>query len=125
MGAPGGGSVADPSVERVYFTGITEQQAFGSFTVSASGTWQAGEYIKFTVGSALTYSQPHLVTAADTCNPSSSAPEQSGPCRDVISQRVQGVPNPDHRDIIDLPGRRFSVDDTTVVDLWVMGIVMF
>jgi len=43
----------------------------------------------------------------------------------VISQRVQGVPNPDHRDIIDLPGRRFSVDDTTVVDLWVMGIVMF
>jgi hypothetical protein len=125
MGAPGGGSVADPSVEKVYFTGITEQQAFGSFTVSASGTWQAGEYIKFTVGSALTYSQPHLVTAADTCNPSSSAPEQSGPCRDVISQRVQGVPNPDHRDIIDLPGHRFSVDDTTVVDLWVMGIVMF
>jgi hypothetical protein len=43
----------------------------------------------------------------------------------VISQRVQGVPNPDHRDIIDLPGHRFSVDDTTVVDLWVMGIVMF
>ncbi len=120
-----GTSVADPRSENVYFTGITEQQAFGSFTVSASGTWQAGEYIKFTLGSALTYSQPHLVTAADTCNPSVSLPEQSGPCRDVLSQRVQGVPNPDHRDIIDLPGHRFSVDDTTVVDLWVMGIVMF
>ena len=38
---------------------------------------------------------------------------------------VQGVPNPDHRDIIDLPGHRFSVDDTTIVDLYVMGIVMF
>lgn len=120
-------SVADPNSEKVYFTGVTEQQAYGSFTVSAEATWQAGAYIKFTVGSALTYAQPHLVTAADSCNPVTADPAQAGPCRADVNGRtlVAGAPNPDHRDVIDLPGHRFSVDDTTIVDLYVMGIVMF
>jgi hypothetical protein len=120
-----GVSVADPNAEKVYFSGITEAQAYGSFKVSAAATWQAGEYIKFTVGSAVGYAQPHLVTAADSCNPNfGSSQDEAGPCRNP-NGNVQGVPNPDHRDIIDLPGRRFSVDDTTTIDLWVMGIVMF
>jgi hypothetical protein len=120
------GSVADQNAEKVYFTGITEGQAYGSFTLSAGATWQAGEYIKFQLGTAVTYAQPHLVTAADTCNPNSATPATAGPCRTVFQgSSVQGVPNPDHRDSIDLPGRRFSIDDTTVIDLWVMGIVMF
>lgn len=118
-------SIADPNAEKVYFSGITEQQAFGSFSVSAAATWQAGEYIKFQVGSAFTYAQQHLVTSADTCNPNFGDQGTTGPCRNVISGGIQGVPNPDHRDAIDLPGHRFSVDGTTIVDLWVMGIVMF
>lgn len=125
----GGGpnmSVADQSSEQVFFTGITEAQAYGSFTLSGAATWQAGEYIKFSVGTAVTYAQPHLVTAADTCNPNTSTPAAAGPCRAVFQgASIQGVPNPDHRDAIDLPGRRFSVDDTTVIDLWVQGVVMF
>jgi hypothetical protein len=126
MAGPNGTSVVNPNVEKVYFSGITEEQAFGSFKVSAAATWQAGEYIKFTLGSAVGYAQPHLVTAADTCNPNfTGSPDMSGPCRDPLNQSVQGVPNPDHRDVIDLPGHRFSVDDTTTIDLWVMGIVMF
>jgi len=36
-----------------------------------------------------------------------------------------GIPNPNHRPVIDLPGRRFSADDTTLVDLWLSGVVMF
>ncbi len=120
-------SVADPASERVYFTGVTEEQAYGSFTVSAAATWQAGEYVKVTLGTAFAYAQPHLVTAADSCNASITDPAQAGPCRGTLNGRsvVAGAPNPDHRDVIDLPGRRFSVDDTTVVDLYVMGIVMF
>jgi hypothetical protein len=125
---PGGQpSIADPRSEKVYFTGVTEQQAFGSFTLSASATWQAGEYIKFTLGSAFSYAQPHLVTAADSCNPSITDPAQAGPCQATVNGKtvVAGAPNPDHRDIIDLPGHRFSVDDTTIVDLFVTGVVMF
>jgi hypothetical protein len=123
MGAPGGTSVAKTGTEAVYFTGITEEQAYGSFTLSASATWQAGQYIKFTAGSAFTYAQPHLVTAADTCTPNNTDATMAGPC--TGQNGVLGTPNPDHHDLIDLPGHRFSIDDTTIVDLWVMGVVMF
>ncbi len=123
MGAPGGTSVAKTGTEQVYFTGVTEQQAYGTFTLSASATWQAGEYIKFTAGSGFTYAQAHLITAADTCTPNNNDRNLAGPCANATG--VLGSPNPDHHDIIDLPGHRFAVDDTTIVDLWVMGIVMF
>jgi|HubBroStandDraft_2_1064218.scaffolds.fasta_scaffold02583_5 hypothetical protein len=120
-------SVANPATENVYFSGITEQQAFGSFQFSASATYQAGEYVKFSVGSGFTYAQSHLITAADTCTPNNSDPALAGPCQTTSGNTttVLGTPNPDHRDVIDLPGHRFSVDDTTIVDLWVRGVVMF
>jgi hypothetical protein len=121
---PGGKSVVDTSSENVYFTGITEQEAYGSFTLSSSATWQTGAYIKFTLGAGLTYAQSHLITASDVCTPNGNTnPSAAGPC--VQNGLVQGVPNPDHRDIIDLPGHRFSVDDTLIVDLYAMGVVMF
>ncbi len=125
IGGTGATSVADPTSEKVYFTGITEEQGYGSFRVSASATWQTGEFIKFTLGSALTYAQPHLVTSAAPCTPGNSNRAVAGSCVDPTTNTVLGVPNPDHRDIIDLPGHRFSVDDTTIVDLWVTGVVMF
>jgi len=123
---PGGKSVVDPNAENVYFAGITEQAAYGAFTVSSSATWQTGPYIKFTLGAGLTYAQSHLITAADVCTPNgNSNPAAAGPCVEQSTGVVQGVPNPDHRDIIDLPGHRFSVDDTMIVDLYAMGVVMF
>lgn len=118
------GSVVDPGSTRVFFTGITDQTAFGSFGGSAGLTFQAGEYVKFTLGLGLTYLQSHLITAADACNPDFRGDiGTSGPCRGTAGPT--GIPNPNHRPVIDLPGRRFSVDDTTIVDLWVSGVVMF
>jgi hypothetical protein len=127
-GGPNGTSVADPGSELVYFTGITEQQAYGSFMLSASATYHLNKYVKFKLGGAFTYAQSHLITAADVCTPNgNTSPAAAGPCISQPSQgsQVQGVPNPDHHDIIDLPGHRFSVDDTTIVDLYATGIVMF
>jgi hypothetical protein len=110
----------------VYFAGVTEQQAFGSLTISAAATWQAGEYIKFTVGTALSYAQSHIVTAADPCTPNSNTNGAlAGPCVDPETGAPRGVPNPDYRGTIDSPGLRFSVDESAVLDLWAMGIVMF
>jgi hypothetical protein len=125
--AMGSTSVVDTSSAASYFTGITEQQAFGSFTASASVTMQPGKYIKFQIGGGLTYVQSHLISAADTCNPNLNniTPAQAGPCINQRTGAVQGVPNPDHHDVIDLPGHRFSVDDTTVIDLFGTIIVMF
>ncbi|MBN9163483.1 MAG: hypothetical protein BGO98_27455 [Myxococcales bacterium 68-20] len=129
-GPDGFTSIADPNASKVFFTGITDQQAFGSFGASAGVTWQAGEYVKFNAGLGLTYVQSHLITAADACNPSfKSDAGASGPCRTGAQTAgggsATGIPNPNHRQVIDLPGRRFSVDDTTIVDLWLSGVVMF
>jgi hypothetical protein len=122
----GGKSVADPGSENVFFSGITEQAAYGSFTLMSSATWQTGAYIKFTLGAGMTYAQSHLISAADVCTPNgNTSPQAAGPCVQPSTGAVQGVPNPDHRDIIDLPGHRFSVDDTLIVDLYAMGVVMF
>ncbi len=129
-GADGLASVVDPAAAKVYFTGITDQHAFGSFGASVGATWQAGEYLKFNAGIGLTYAQSHLITSGDACNPDLKGDlGGSGPCRSGTTSTstgtVTGVPNPNHRPVIDLPGRRFSVDDATIVDLWLSGIVMF
>jgi hypothetical protein len=122
-------SVADPSLEKVYFRGITDQQAYGAFAAQASVTWQAGEYVKFQAGGSFRFNQSHIVTAADSCNPDvSKSLATSGPCRvgdTTTGQTVTGVPNPNHREVLDTPGHRFSVDNTTILGLWVQGSVMF
>jgi hypothetical protein len=130
-GPDGRTSVPDPAAQQVFFTGITDQQAYGSFRTSTEITLQVGEYVKFAGGVGLTYNQSHVITTADACNPDfKNDPATAGPCHAVTagsaaSQPITGIPNPNHRDVIDLPGRRFSVDDTTMVDLWIRGIVMF
>jgi hypothetical protein len=123
-------STVDPNAPKVFFTGITDQQAYGSFGGAMAMTWQAGAYVKFSAGLGLTYAQSHLITAGDACNPDLNGdPGSSGPCRNGAvgsgGGTATGTPNPNHRPVIDLPGRRFSVDDTTIVDLWVSSVVMF
>jgi hypothetical protein len=129
-GPDGFTSIVDPNSPKVFFSGITDQHAFGSFGASAGITYQLAEYVKFTAGLGLTYVQSHLVTAADACNPDfKNEAFASGPCRsggaNLSGGSPTGIPNPNHRQVIDLPGRRFSVDDTTLVDLWLSGVVMF
>jgi hypothetical protein len=125
-------SVADPLAQKVYFTGITDQQAFATVGLHGGATWQAGQYIKFRGGLGMTFAQSHLVTAADSCNPDFKSDfGPSGPCHSAPNASgnggtvVTGIPNPNHRTAIDTPGRRFSVDDSTIIDLWVSGVVMF
>jgi hypothetical protein len=38
---------------------------------------------------------------------------------------VTGIPNPNYRPTLDVPGNRFLSDDGTIVDLWINGVVMF
>ncbi|MFO0676682.1 MAG: hypothetical protein U0169_09115 [Polyangiaceae bacterium] len=130
VGATPDRSVVDPNAPKVYFAGITDQQAYAQFGFNAAITWQAGEYVKFTAGTAVTFVQSHIITAADACNPDfKNKPELSGPCRSAPSaansQTITGIPNPNHRPVIDLPGRRYSVDDSKLFDLYLSGTVMF
>lgn len=126
---PNNTSVADPASTRVWFTGITDQKAYGSFKGSAGLTWQAGEFLKFSGGLSLEYAQSHVITGADPCNPNTDKTlGTSGPCRSNPSTGqsvVTGIPNPNHRDTIDIPGRRFTVDDSLIVGLWINSTLMF
>lgn len=124
-------SIVDPTAPKIFFAGITDQQAYGGFKVAGSVTWQAGEYVKFSAGTAVQYNGSHGITAAEPCNPDAEkimGGGNSGPCRtaDPSNNGAQtGVPNPNHRDVIDTPGRRFLADDTTIVSLWLSGTLMF
>jgi hypothetical protein len=124
-------SVQDPSSEKIFFNGVTEQQAHGEFTLSGGVTYQAGEYVKFNAGGSYTWVQSYLLTGADACNPiDRQDPSTAGPCHSVVKggvgpQPITGIPNPYHRPVIDLPGHRFSADDGRIVQIFLNGIVMF
>lgn len=122
-------SIADPQAPKVFFSGITDQQAYGGLRIAGSVTWQAGQFLKFSAGTAVQYNQSHVITGAEPCNPEAErSVGNAGPCRTADPSNnggVTGVPNPNHRDVIDSPGRRFTVDDTTIVSLWVNGTLMF
>jgi len=125
-----GQSVQDTSQQQVNFTGITDQAPYVSVNARIAATLQAGEYVKFTAGVGLTYDQSHLITDADACNPNfTGSAAAAGPCHTASTVgnagTVTGIPNPNQRPIIDLPGHRFSSDDGTIVDLWISGVVMF
>ena len=125
-------SVVNPQSEKVYFTGITDVQAHGTYRLSTEFTWQAGEYIKFHVGGGYSLIQSHFITFDQACNPAFSADSaKAGPCRSQASATgtsattVSGTPNPNYRRAINDPGQRFKVDDSHAVDAWINATVMF
>ena len=95
--------------------------------------------VKFGLGGAVTFTQGHLVTFDQACNPDFKGDIfESGPCQNsspVVDSsgnptgetnfRATGIPNPNYRAVIDTPGRRFEVDSATTFDAWVNATVMF
>jgi hypothetical protein len=126
-------SVVNPESQKVYFTGLTDVQQHGVYTLSTSLSWQAGEYVKFNVGAAYTLTQAHFITFDQACNPDFDRDlTKAGPCRGTRrsgtnseSPVATGIPNPNYRRAINDPGRRFKVSDSSDFDLWVNAAVMF
>lgn len=127
-------SIVDQSSQKVYFTGLTDVQAFGSYRGSASVTWQASEYVKFQFGLGYMHVQGHDITGDQPCNPSfkgdADAISKMGPCHTGDAAKNQtltatGEPNPNYRPTINEVGRRFYVDDSNTFDVFASGVVMF
>jgi hypothetical protein len=125
-------SVVNPNSQRVYVTGITDVQQHGVYSFSGQFTFQAGEYVKFNAGGGLTLEQGHVITYDQPCNPDfNSDPSKAGPCRSRTSTgtggtfNATGIPNPNYRPSINVPGRRFRIDDSTAFDVWLNATVMF
>lgn len=108
------------------FTGVTDVEAHGMFGGSLGFIVQAAQFIRFNMGGGVTYVQSHLVSASDACNPDfTPSAGGAGRCRTGGTGNVTGAPNPNHRSVIDLPGRRFRVAETYIWDAWISGTVMF
>ncbi len=124
-------SVVNPQSEKVYFSGITDVQAHGTYRLSTEFTWQAGEYVKFHVGGGYTLVQSHSITFDQACNPDFSSDSfKAGPCRSGggvsgSAATLSGTPNPNYRRAINDPGQRFKVDDSHAIDAWLNATVMF
>jgi hypothetical protein len=125
-------SIVDPNSRRVYFTGLTDVQAYGTYALSASFTWQAGQFVKFNVGGAYHFTQGHFITFDQSCNPDfKNDSDKAGPCHAVNTQEggtttsATGIPNPNFRKVINDPGHRFRVDASSQIDAWVNATVMF
>lgn len=126
-------SVANPNSRKVYFTGLTDVQQHGVYTLSSSVNWQVGEYVKFNVGAAYTLTQAHFITFDQACNPDfSNDLSKSGPCKASSSSSgasarevPSGIPNPNYRKTINDPGQRFKVGGASAFDAWINATVMF
>jgi hypothetical protein len=126
--------VVDPKTGRndysnsVYFTGVTDAEAHGIFGGSLGLLVQANEFLKFNGGVGWQYIQAYDVSSADACNPDFK-PEvgAAGRCTGAGSAggvAVSGAPNPNHRAVIDLPGRRFRVTESFTYTLWLNATLM-
>jgi hypothetical protein len=76
----------------------------------------------------MTYNQSHVITADQACNPSiTNDPAAAGPCHSGsgAGSTTTGIPNPNYRPTLDVPGNRFLADDAAIVSLWLNGVVMF
>jgi hypothetical protein len=122
-------SVVDEASRKVYFTGLTDVQAHGDYKLSASFTFQAGEYVKFNLGGAYGLTQGHFITFDQACNPDfDNSLDAAGPCHTADSSATQtasGIPNPNFRKSINDPGHRFRVDESSQLDAWINASVMF
>lgn len=119
-------SVGDYS-RPIPFTGVTDAEAHAVFGGRAGVILQAARYVRFSAGLGVAYVQPHAITAADACNPDvlPSDTSRAGRCRVVATNTATGTPNPNHRPILDLPGRRFRIADTFIWDAWISVTAMF
>ena len=133
-GSAAGNSVVNPNSQKVYFTGLTDVQQHGVYTLSSSVNWQVGEFVKFNVGAAYTLTQAHFITFDQACNPDfANDLSKSGPCHgskvDASSGKPtdtpSGIPNPNYRKSINDPGHRFKVSGSSDINAWINATVMF
>lgn len=130
-------SVIDPTSTRINFTGLTDVQQHGDYELKAQFTWQASKYVKFDLGAAWRVIQEHIITFDQACNPDvTQQVARSGPCKidDTTSEEAAngevawesgGLPNPNHRKVINNPGQRYRVEASNGLRTWLRASVLF
>ena len=97
------------------YTGVTDIDAYGSFGGEAGSNIQVGKYIRFRALYGMTFDAAHFITNA-------SAGVDSNHDGRVDSRAIRKTANPTYRESIDIPGRRFRVEDSRDWHLFVPGL---
>jgi len=122
-------SCVDLSSEKVYNTGLTVIEPFGSYRLHGGVTWRAHQYVKFNSGLGLRFDQAHGISHDQPCNPNNQSDlGASGPCNSSLGDntfQATGIPNPAYRRTINSVGRRFYVDSSITYEVYASGTVMF
>ncbi len=99
------------------YPGVTDIDSYGSFGGEAGLNIQVGKYIRFRSLFGMTFDAPHFITNA-------SAGVDTNHDGRVDSTDPKEA-NPTYRESIDIPGRRFRVEDSKDWHLFVQGSLMF
>jgi hypothetical protein len=130
-------SVIDPDSNRIHFTGLTDVQQHGDYELRAQFAWQASEYVRFDLGGAWRAIEGHFITFDQSCNPDvTQQAVRSGPCiqddttdadraNNEVAYRAGGLPNPNHRKVINDPGQRYRVEASNGIRAWIRASVLF
>jgi hypothetical protein len=122
-------SCVDLGSEKVYNSGLTVVEPYGSYRLHGSATFRAHEYVKFGAGLGLRFDQAHGISHDQPCNPDFQDDlGASGPCNNSLGDNqfvATGVPNPAYRRTINSVGRRFFVDNSITYEVFAHGTLMF
>lgn len=130
-------SVVNENGRRINFTGLTSVQQHGDYEFSSKFTWLANEYVRFELGGSWRVIQEHFITFDQACNPDlTQQVVRSGPCKiddttaaeaadGQVAWKTGGLPNPNHRKVINDPGQRFKVETSHGLRAWVQASVLF
>jgi hypothetical protein len=108
---------------KVPFYGLTDVSSRLKTGLRLGIDLQAAEYIRFGLGTSVSWVTAHAITGADPCNSGSSDASRSGSYRGATCG--SNVVNPAHRPTIDLPGRRFWMQGEILVDLYATATAQF
>ena len=97
------------------FTGITTIENYVTFGADVAIVAQLGPYFRLRTGFMYSRDTSHLITGEDIGTPKNSTGR-------VINASEF---NPAYRSLIDLPGRRYRVDDVNVYDYYLWAQLMF
>ena len=99
------------------YTGVTDIDAYGSFGGEAGLNIQVGKYIRFRALYGMTFDAGHFITNA------SAGVDTNHDGRVDSSDPKEASPT--YRESIDIPGRRFRVEESRDWHLFVQGSLMF
>jgi hypothetical protein len=105
------------SLNNAAYPGVSDIEAYGSFGGDVGFNVQVGKYIRFRALGGLTFDAPHFITNA------SAGVDANGDGR--VDSTKASEANPAYREALDLPGRRFRVEESRDWSLFVQGSLMF